>query len=269
MASCSVENCDRGKVARGWCGGHYDRWRRTGDVRAGEPLPAVRSAECAAGLCDEVSVARGYCGRHYRQVLRSGAVKPDAGPGCCSVVNCGRVVDARGWCHGHYLRWLRTRDVEPDRPLGQQPRAGCSVESCPRPTKARGYCRAHYHRFRRFGDPRPEQPIRSYAGDGYLNHGYWWVPAPPDERHLTGGERTVGEHRLVMARYLGRPLAADEVVHHKNGDRTDNDLANLELWSTAQPKGQRVEDKLAYALMILKRYAPQSLAGDGAADTDV
>ena len=31
-------------------------------------------------------------------------------------------------------------------------------------------------------------------------------------------------------------------------------MANLELWSTAQPKGQRVEDKVAFARHLLLRY---------------
>ncbi len=37
------------------------------------------------------------------------------------------------------------------------------------------------------------------------------------------------EHRVVMAAALGRPLERHETVHHINGDRHDNRLANLQL----------------------------------------
>jgi transposase-like protein len=39
----------------------------------------------------------------------------------------------------------------------------------------------------------------------------------------------VPQHRVVMARKLGRPLLESETVHHKDGDKTNNAPENLQL----------------------------------------
>lgn len=84
-------------------------------------------------------------------------------------------------------------------------------------------------------------------------HGYVLVRAPeghPKARHYGN----ILEHRLVMEQHLGRYLRDDENVHHKNADRKDNRIENLELWTTFQPVGARVVDQLAWAHEIIARY---------------
>lgn len=65
--TCSIEDCERDYLARGWCDMHYRRWRRHGDP----------------------------------------TYMPFRRPDICIIDDCTRPGDgSRGWCQGHYWRWM-------------------------------------------------------------------------------------------------------------------------------------------------------------------
>lgn len=64
----------------------------------------------------------------------------------------------------------------------------------------------------------------------------------------------VKEHRYVYEQHFGITLNSYQNIHHKNGDKLDNRIENLELWDTSQPKGQRIEDKIEYYFNLVKEY---------------
>ena len=255
--TCAEAGCDRQVVARGMCGKHYAGWQRAGKPDNRELLARARTI-CDVADCDKAVYAKQHCSRHYRQLLRSCHLREEAAPHVCSVATCERKAVTRGWCHGHYIRWNRGGDVRADEPLTRDVIDICVVDDCGRGATSTRYCRTHYNRWKLYGDPLAGGPIRVVTGDGSIQHGYWWTGVRPDQRHLVpDGRKRELEHRLVMAEVLGRPLLAEESVHHRNRQRLDNRKDNLELWSSAQPKGQRVEDKLAFARALIELYEPE------------
>lgn len=83
----------------------------------------------------------------------------------------------------------------------------------------RGICRSCMHIIR----PRSPEPAKTIDCDGYVRINR--------QRGHPRANRSgqVYEHILVMERHVGRYVSIDEHVHHRNGDKADNRLDNLEL----------------------------------------
>jgi len=163
---------------------------------------------------------------HYQRA-RNG--RDPAPPGVdwplCSEEGCERFAVSRGLCNAHYVQWRYHN-------LGEKRNCaicGTEFRYVPSGPSYKGlYCSrtcANKGAKGKRGLRGPEHP--NWRGgrhlrkrDGYVTQ---WVTDASGKRKLAL------EHRLVMAEHLGRELFDYETVHHKNGDKADNRLENLEL----------------------------------------
>lgn len=126
---CSVEDCERGIIARGWCEMHYRRWKKHGDPtfeRQKEKLI------CSIDGCEKPFLARGWCRNHYYRWYKHGdPMRVDAG---------GR--NPLGFDHRLYPGPYRTLHAWINRNF---PRVG-RCEYCARTDRATEYaCMGHHY----------------------------------------------------------------------------------------------------------------------------
>jgi hypothetical protein len=213
---CSIDDCEKTAYKRGWCNAHYGRWQRLGD-----PLAVVDPSAkpvCKVSGCEVISVAKTLCNTHYRRWRIYGDVREDV-----------PVVPTK------------ERMKQADRP--------CGLDGCDLRQVSHGLCQMHAKRWRKHGENFDRSPLRKIQ----RRNGEWYVNASGYYTRNFNGKSEL-QHRVVMAQYLGRPLAKHENVHHRNGVRTDNRIENLELWVTMQPTGQRPEELVAWAKEIIAAY---------------
>lgn len=185
----------------------------------------------------------------------------------CTVTGCNREHYGKGYCHAHYQRQKKGHPL--DTPLRERISADaiCSIDGCDRRVEKRGYCEAHYIRLMK--GISFDKPLRTRSSPGTLwirrldSNGYVMISVPrgtPGARPSTNLHMTMMEHRYVMQCHIGRPLLKSETVHHKDGNRQNNDLTNLELRSGAHGVGVRIEDGALAHIAYLEKYIGFDLA---------
>jgi hypothetical protein len=118
----------------------------------------------------------------------------------------------------------------------------CSIKGCNGKHQAKGFCSPHYHRWKRTRNPNPDKPVGARTGKfnscwrgGEINliSGRVLIYSPNHPHPNTGGVY-VFRSRLVVEKRLGRFLLPSEIVHHKNGIRSDDRDENLEYMTQSR-----------------------------------
>lgn len=167
----------------------------------------------------------------------------------CAAKSCEKSVKFHLYCPKHRMRLKHHGNPIGGRAFnGQWKGVLCAIRDCTGNAVKKGYCNKHYLRLRVHGDPLYQ--IRAANGEGGIKDGY---------RTVTVNGKTVRAHRLIMENILGRPLTQYEIVHHKDGNKTNNDPSNLEILTRSVHTKLHAPEKPQYRPenTATHKYCPQ------------
>ena len=121
----------------------------------------------------------------------------------------------------------------------------CSVHGCGKIHSAKGFCGIHYARITRYGTVklkgRKGQNNPKWKG-GITHDSSGRVMVLRPNHPMANGWGYVYRYRIIMERKLKRFLKPSELIHHLNGNRTDDRIENL-LVTTASDHQKMHEHK--------------------------
>lgn len=173
-------------------------------------------------------------------------------------------------------------------PDGGAPPNVCLVPGCLKPYRARGMCSTHYEQWRKgyplrapsqrhsrqrvlardvaIGEARTRPKTREVRG--WLMDGDGYVRILRPEHPYANAQGYVLEHRLVFEEWLGRYLGESEVVHHIDGDRSNNARWNLMLFRSPRQHLDFHRRHHCYSDLALDVFCPRAERGGDETDTD-
>jgi len=78
-----------------------------------------------------------------------------------------------------------------------------------------------------------------------LGKGRGWTLKPSGYIEITmGPNKHRHQHTVIMERHIGRKLNSDEVVHHIDGNKTNNSIANLQLMTASKHASHHARERL-------------------------
>lgn len=276
MKKCSVEGCERKFYGKGLCSTHYMSARRNN-------TPGQRDqANCGVEACEKFVYGLGYCYKHWRRFKSTGnpvgLKNREIGTGTINAAGYKLVflpghpcADKRGLTMEHRVVMSEILG----RPMLKHEQAhhldGDKLNNDPSNLELWVRQQPHGQRVEDLV-ARAKRVLELYQGTVLPNRPVLNLKTPTLDLSLPGkitkngykmvrsndGCNSSGyimEHRLVMQQMMGRILKKEENVHHKDGNKLNNQADNLELWARSQPSGQRAEDLVSWASQVITSYA--------------
>lgn len=112
------------------------------------------------------------------------------------------------------------------------------------------------------GTQLPQSVAQPYTGGHTVvfDH-YVWELCPDHPKANTFG--FVQQHRLVVERSMGKFLAHGLQVHHRNEDKTDNRLENLEVLTRSEHMKKHRQMRWNYGQPMIREAVEQALSQGG------
>ena len=248
--------------------------------------------QCKAEGCNKTiqGGSLGFCFAHY-MASRRGAFNPETGERIrpvmrvssygdgarCAVEGCGRRPAGNGLCSGHWQR--QKKGIPLEGPIRFRLLTGtfikCLMPDCDFRAVSRGMCSRHAEQRKRglidsngtklrdrLPGGRPKLKTKWIGRDGYV------AVQAPSNHPLARQDGSIMEHRLVVEQTLGRYLESWEIVHHKNGIRSDNRPENLELMDgragigPGHPPGHEYSRESLTKLLLQDKTLPDAVRSE-------